>query len=288
MAGGSPQSASREWFTTPHEVNHRRYEALRAFFVEGLTHAAAGERFGYTRWAMVNLVREHRAWLARWGEQFGPPGPVLADQVHHRPPGVAEPLAGRGVGQPFDEERPQRLVAAVVHLGGRGEPLPTRWLWRSACHTTSVPRPITEAGISKGVRRVGELAIVYWHALACIRLRPDPINYDWNCSSVIQQLDHHNPPTTPDPAGGHHPPGHRAQPTHNRARPTRRSVPRTSCAEIRAREPPARTAVNYVRHTAASRRPASLSTTPRRRPRCWIGLSLIHISEPTRLLSISY
>jgi hypothetical protein len=46
MAGGSPQPASREWFTTPHGVNHRRYEALRAFYVEGLTHAAAGERFG--------------------------------------------------------------------------------------------------------------------------------------------------------------------------------------------------------------------------------------------------
>src|SRR5664280_2289192 len=149
MADGSPQPASREWFTTPHEVNHRRYEALRAFFVEGLTHAAAGERFGYTRWAMVNLVREHRAGRT---ELFAParkPGPVLADQIHHRPPGVAEPLAGRGVGQALDVERPQRLVAAVVHLGGRGEPLPTRWLWRSTCHTTSVPRPITEAGISR-------------------------------------------------------------------------------------------------------------------------------------------
>jgi hypothetical protein len=42
-------------------VNQRRYEALRAYFVEGLSYAAAGERFGYTRWAMINLVREHRA-----------------------------------------------------------------------------------------------------------------------------------------------------------------------------------------------------------------------------------
>jgi hypothetical protein len=42
-------------------VNHRRYEALRAFFVDGLTYQQAADRFGYTRWAMVNLVREHRA-----------------------------------------------------------------------------------------------------------------------------------------------------------------------------------------------------------------------------------
>jgi hypothetical protein len=60
MTGGSPQAAG-EWFTAPEQVNHRRYEALRAFHVEGLTHAQAAARFGYTRWAMVNLVREHRA-----------------------------------------------------------------------------------------------------------------------------------------------------------------------------------------------------------------------------------
>jgi len=60
MTGGSPQEPE-EWFTAPEQVNHRRYEALRAFHVEGLTHAQAAARFGYTRWAMVNLVREHRA-----------------------------------------------------------------------------------------------------------------------------------------------------------------------------------------------------------------------------------
>ena len=41
-------------------MNHRRYEALRAYFVDGLSYAEAGERFGYTRWAMVNLVRDYR------------------------------------------------------------------------------------------------------------------------------------------------------------------------------------------------------------------------------------
>jgi len=42
-------------------VNHRRYEALRAVFAEGLTHEAAGARFGYSRWSVVNLVRDFRA-----------------------------------------------------------------------------------------------------------------------------------------------------------------------------------------------------------------------------------
>ena len=59
MTAESPQGA--EWFTAPAQVNHRRYEALRAFFVDGLTHAQAGQRFGYTRWTMVDLVHDYRA-----------------------------------------------------------------------------------------------------------------------------------------------------------------------------------------------------------------------------------
>lgn len=70
MAARSPQAQGAEWFTAPEQVSHRRYEALRAFFVEGLTHAQAVQRFGYTRWAMVNLVREYRAGKL---ELFTPP-----------------------------------------------------------------------------------------------------------------------------------------------------------------------------------------------------------------------
>lgn len=64
-----------EWFTAPEQVNHRRYEALRAFFVDGLTHAQAAERFGYTRWGMVNLVREYRAGNLQLFAPPGKPGP---------------------------------------------------------------------------------------------------------------------------------------------------------------------------------------------------------------------
>ena len=57
MTGRSPQRDGAEFFTAPAQVNQRRYEALRAFFVDGLTYAQAGQRSGSTRWAMVNLVR---------------------------------------------------------------------------------------------------------------------------------------------------------------------------------------------------------------------------------------
>src|SRR6266511_2754320 len=69
MAARSPQHPEAGWFTTPTQVNHRRYEALRAFFV-GLTYQQAAGRFGYPRWAMVNLVRE---WRAGRLELFVPP-----------------------------------------------------------------------------------------------------------------------------------------------------------------------------------------------------------------------
>ena len=64
-----------------------------------------------------------RAGLAGRGEQLQLPGPVLADQVDHRPPGVAEPRARLRVRQPVDEVGAQRLVPPLVHLLRGGEPL---------------------------------------------------------------------------------------------------------------------------------------------------------------------
>ncbi len=57
MTARSSQQPEAEWFTAPVQVNHRRYEALRAYFTQGLSYAEAGARFGYTRWAMIDLVR---------------------------------------------------------------------------------------------------------------------------------------------------------------------------------------------------------------------------------------
>jgi len=95
MTARSPQVSDTDWFTAPEQVNQRRYEALRAFFVEGLTHAQAADRFGYTRWGMVNLVREHRAGRL---DLFAPPrkpGPA---------PGVA-PAKDRARGRVIELRR---------------------------------------------------------------------------------------------------------------------------------------------------------------------------------------
>lgn len=50
-----------ERFTAPVEPNQRRYEALRAYFVEGLKAGAVAEQFGYTRTSVETLVRDYRA-----------------------------------------------------------------------------------------------------------------------------------------------------------------------------------------------------------------------------------
>ena len=95
MTARSAQESGSEWFTAPQQVNQRRYEALRAFFVEGLTHAQVAERFGYTRWSMVSLVREYRAGRL---ELFAPPrkpGPA---------PGVA-PAKDRARGRVIELRR---------------------------------------------------------------------------------------------------------------------------------------------------------------------------------------
>jgi transposase len=114
MTAGSPQSDGAEWFTAPAQVNHRRYEALRAYFTEGLSYAEAGARFGYTRWAMIDLVRQ---WRAGKLELFAPPrrpGP---------PPGAA-PAKDRARGRVIELRRQGLSTYEIsARLAAEGRPL---------------------------------------------------------------------------------------------------------------------------------------------------------------------
>src|SRR5487761_1593321 len=114
MAARSGQREGAEAFTAPAQVNQRRYEALRAYFTEGLSYAEAGARLGYTRWAMINLVRDYRAGKL---ELFAPPrrpGPL---------PGVA-PAKDRARGRVIALRR-QGLSAYEIsaRLAAEGTPL---------------------------------------------------------------------------------------------------------------------------------------------------------------------
>ncbi len=123
----------REWFTAAEQVNQRRYEALRAFFVDGLSHAEAGAKFGYTRWSMINLVRDFRA-----GELglFAPPrrpGP---------PPGTA-PARDRARARVIELRRQGLSVYEIsARLAAEGTPL----------NRTSVGEILAEEGFGRLLR----------------------------------------------------------------------------------------------------------------------------------------
>jgi hypothetical protein len=132
MAARSAQQET-EWFTSPSQVSHRRYEALRAFFTEGLTYEQAGARFGYTRWAMIDLVRQHRAGKLELFAAPKKPGP---------PPGIA-PAKDRARGRVIELRR-QGLSAYEIsrRLAGEGTPL----------NRTSVGEVLAEEGFGRLLR----------------------------------------------------------------------------------------------------------------------------------------
>jgi len=133
MAGRSTLDREVAFFAAPQQANHRRYEALRAVFVEGLSHAEAGERFGYTRAAMASLVRD---WRAGKLDLFAPP----------RKPGPATGTA------PARERVRGRIVAlrrqglsvyeVSARLAAEGTPL----------NRTSVGEILTEEGFGRLLR----------------------------------------------------------------------------------------------------------------------------------------
>ena len=51
----------RRFFLEPHQTHHRRYEALRAVFVDGQSQTDVAKRFGYTYNTLRRLVSDFRA-----------------------------------------------------------------------------------------------------------------------------------------------------------------------------------------------------------------------------------
>jgi transposase len=126
-----------EQFTRPTQPNQRRYEAVRAYFVEGASAQEVAERLGYTRATVETLVRDYRK--GRLEELFHSPRPgpksqpkkdaareratALRRERHGLDEIVAElaragtPLSRTAVWEILREERlarlPKRAAAAV-------------------------------------------------------------------------------------------------------------------------------------------------------------------------------
>jgi transposase len=123
------------WFTTPAktDVNHRRYETLRAVLVDGLTHAQAAQRFGYTTWAVTNLVRDHKAGALALFAPNARPGPRKG----------ATPARDKARGRAVELRREGLTCQEIAaKLGEEGTPL----------NRTTVGQVLAEEGFGRLVR----------------------------------------------------------------------------------------------------------------------------------------
>lgn len=75
-----------EYFAQPAEPAQRRYEALRAYFVEELSAAEVGARFGYSPAVVHQMASELRSGRARFfaSSKPGPRGPRKAARIRDR------------------------------------------------------------------------------------------------------------------------------------------------------------------------------------------------------------
>src|SRR6266705_2550180 len=125
-----------EYFTAPGHPNQRRYEALRAYFTDGLTVAEAGARAGYTRSSMASLLRNFRAGRLELFAPPGKPGPKTAPakdrararvlelrraglsvyEISSRLRAEGTPLNRTGVGQILAEEGFGRLLRGTAPM----------------------------------------------------------------------------------------------------------------------------------------------------------------------------
>jgi hypothetical protein len=124
------QAPGSEFFTAPAQPNQRRYEALRAYFVERVSVAEAGARVGYTRASMASLLRDFRAGGVQMFAPPAKPGPKSSPakdrararvvalrreglsvyEISSRLRAEATPLNRTGVGQILAEEGFGRLL----------------------------------------------------------------------------------------------------------------------------------------------------------------------------------
>lgn len=73
----APARAGGEFFAAPTDATQRRYEALRAFLLEGVPGPVAAARFGYSPQTLASLVRDFRAGRRDFFVT-GRPGPKVA------------------------------------------------------------------------------------------------------------------------------------------------------------------------------------------------------------------
>lgn len=93
--------ACRRFFTEPEQTFHRRYEALRAFFVGGQSTEETAAQFGYRVAALKSMISRFRAGCGK-----GQPPPFFFQT------GGGVPPAGAAAKRNMDPNPPTRPTAA--------------------------------------------------------------------------------------------------------------------------------------------------------------------------------
>jgi hypothetical protein len=121
-----------EYFAEPGEPAQRRYEALRAYFVEDLTAAQVGARFGYTAAVVHQMASELRAGRAVFfrDSRPGPKGPRKASRIRD------EVLALRA------QDRSVTEIAAALQAAGTPVSAQTVWTILEAEGLERLPRRV--------------------------------------------------------------------------------------------------------------------------------------------------
>jgi hypothetical protein len=112
------------FFLEPHESRHRQYEALRAYFAEGMPSAPAARRFGYTPGAFRVLCHAFRHGQLREFFVAAPRGPrVQTKKDPARPLIIAMRKQNLSIYDIHDtlNQQGQRLSLTAIHEVLRAE-----------------------------------------------------------------------------------------------------------------------------------------------------------------------
>ena len=85
-------TAYREFFQQPTQTYHRRYEALRAVFVDGRSQKEVAQAFGFSYDSMRQLVREFRRY---WDADRKTEDPFFGTSMSDGPSALATKSANR-------------------------------------------------------------------------------------------------------------------------------------------------------------------------------------------------
>ncbi|MGH2745377.1 MAG: hypothetical protein ACRDN8_23385, partial [Thermoleophilaceae bacterium] len=153
--------AGAKYFVEPSDPTQRRYEALRAYFVEGLTASEVGARFGYSPAVVHQMASELRGGRAAFFIEGkpGPKGPRKAHRIRD------EVLALRA------KDRSVTEIAAALQRAGTPVSAQTVWAILSAEGLERLQRrEVTERGAPPRLSPVKARALPVWPAgesIAC-------------------------------------------------------------------------------------------------------------------------